>query len=148
MTNLAQLITRPFFGMGSGEYRASLFTTNVATANAWLSNATNEWRVLAGAIPARSLAAGRAGIDMLGSYRNLNMNQPVDSQNNSGIKPSCWPDRNPDPDETDYDWLHSDIRNMAYLFTYRIFDEIVNRGDLEADTSRNLLNPGDLGFAP
>ncbi|MEI7902567.1 MAG: hypothetical protein WCK89_20145, partial [bacterium] len=126
-TNLAQLATRPFFGMGSGEYRSSLFTTNAVTANDWLINDTNIWRVLAGAVPAKSLAAGRIQID---NYinDNVNMNQPV--SDNSGIKPSYWPDRGGDV-WLRTNWLHSDIRNMAYLYTYRIYDEIINRGGLK-----------------
>ncbi len=37
----------------------------------------------------------------------------------TGLKPSEWPDRGEDFEE---DWLHSDIRNMAYIYTRLVFD--------------------------
>ncbi|MFO7534398.1 MAG: alpha/beta fold hydrolase [Kiritimatiellia bacterium] len=115
-----QLGTKPFFGMGAGDFRNNLFATNGATANAWL-NETNKWRVIAGTIPTMSLAAGRVSLSAVGG--NVDMN--------SSLKPSYWPDRNPDPNIDDFDWLHSDIRNMAYVYTYKLFDEMIVEGGLD-----------------
>lgn len=54
-------------------------------------------------------------------------------------------------------WLHSDIKNVAFPFVHKVFERIctdggfnpeTNNTSIEADTSRNLLNPRDLGFPP
>jgi hypothetical protein len=29
------------------------------------------------------------------------------------------------------DWLHSDLKNMAYLYTYELFNELVTQGGLQ-----------------
>jgi hypothetical protein len=107
--------------MGTGDFRNNLFTTNTATGNAWLTE-TNKWRVLAGAIPAMSLAVGRAGVS---TVANMNMN---DAQH----KPSCWPNRGGDV-WLQRNWLHCDIRNMAYLYTRLVFNEMVQQGALDDD---------------
>ncbi|MBM4163764.1 MAG: hypothetical protein FJ222_04925 [Lentisphaerae bacterium] len=113
-----ELVTKPFFAMGAGDFRNNLFTTNTATANTWLTE-TNKWRVLAGAIPAMSLAAGRDTIpDVMAG--NVDMN--------TTLKPSSWPNRGGD---VEYDWLHSDIRNMAYIYTFGVFDAMVSQGGLD-----------------
>jgi hypothetical protein len=118
-----ELVTKPFFAMGAGDFRNNLFTTNTATANTWLTE-TNKWRILAGAIPAMSLAAGREAIPRPGVMAgNVDMNV--------GIKPTFWPDRDPDPNVDDYRWLHCDIKNMAYIYTFEVFDAMVSEGDLE-----------------
>lgn len=111
-----ELVTKPFFGIGTGEFRNNLFTTNAETANTWLTE-ENRWRIIAGTIPAMSLAVGRTD---LSTVRSVNIN--------SAFKPSYWPDRRGD---TGTDWLHSDIRNMAYLYTFNLFDDLVRRGGLE-----------------
>lgn len=28
-------------------------------------------------------------------------------------------------------WLHNDIREIAYLYVYNVFDEIVNKGEMK-----------------
>lgn len=111
-----QLVTKPFFGKGSGDFRDNLFTTNAAAANAWL-NETNKRRVIAGTIPSKSLAAGRTS---LGTVSGTDINDT--------LKDIHWPDRGGD---VGTDWLHSDIRNMAYLYTYSVFNYLVTQGGLE-----------------
>ncbi|OPX33505.1 MAG: hypothetical protein B1H11_12475, partial [Desulfobacteraceae bacterium 4484_190.1] len=112
--SLDELRTRPFFGMGEGEFR-NLFADGVGTANAFLSQedhgATNIHRIIAGAIPAMSLAVGRVIVG--GVHININVNQ------NDLLKPPFWPYRG-DKDWQQYNWLHSDIKNMAYLYTNRV----------------------------
>jgi hypothetical protein len=115
-----QLVTKPFFGKGSGDFRNNLFTTNAAAANAWL-NETNKWRVIAGTIPSKSLAAGRTSLGTVGGNHDMN----------TSLKPSYWPDRDSDPNIDDFRWYHSDIRNMAFVYTYAVFDEMIAEGGLD-----------------
>jgi len=127
----SSLRTRPFFGMGEGEFR-NLFADGVGTANAFLSQedhgATNIHRIIAGAIPAMSLAVGR--VRLKGEkivIPNIDMNK---SDTEDALKPPFWPYRG-DKDWQQYNWLHSDIKNMAYLYTNRVYDYLVEQGGLK-----------------
>ena len=44
--------------------------------------------------------------------------------------PSSWPTQGRNP-ELQNKWLHSDIKDIAYLFTYELFYDIVQKGGLE-----------------
>jgi hypothetical protein len=71
-----------------------------------------------------SLAAGR---DMIPKPSLMAGNVDM----NATLKSSHWPDRGGDI-WLRKNWLHSDIRNMAYIFTYKVFDELVSQqGGLE-----------------
>jgi hypothetical protein len=91
---------------------SEMFTLNI------VQQTQNE--ILALGIPALSGALGNNEITLSGwEFRNYNMNA------NRG---SGWPDRG-EPYETR--WLHSDLKNMAYPYTYQLFDELVSQGDME-----------------
>jgi hypothetical protein len=77
-------------------------------------------QLLGDGVPALSRAMGRNQLDLFAN-RNLNMN----------AKKNSWPLERLNSDLLDR-WLHSDIKNVAYLFTYKVFDDIVRgKGGLQ-----------------
>lgn len=77
--------------------------------------------MLAKGIPALTPAIGRTRISSLDVERQIDINV-------KDYKPNGWPMR----DKPNYDrWLHSDIKNMAYYYTYKFFDEMVNKGEMK-----------------
>ncbi len=82
-------------------------------------NAVNS--ILAKGIPALSYVTGRNEVATL-INQNENRNLDIATLKNG------WP-----RSEGDYAnrWLHNDIRNMAYLYTFKAFDEIVIKGELK-----------------
>jgi hypothetical protein len=81
-------------------------------------------QLLASGIPALSYAAGLAELDvsLWQDFRNFDMNDPEYSKVNG------WPRTYGDDDELR--WLHSDIKNVAYVYTWKLFDKIVEEGEL------------------
>jgi hypothetical protein len=71
--------------------------------------------LLSQAFPSRTLPVGSHEVRRFGD-RNLNMN--------TSAFQSGWP-------RTDTDWHHSDMREVAYLFTYKLFDKFVELGGLK-----------------
>jgi hypothetical protein len=69
--------------------------------------------MLGDAIPAESFAAGA---NETGGVEN-NYNMQIDT-------PNGWP-------REDFEWLHSDIKNMAYYYIYPAFDKILQKGNLK-----------------
>lgn len=65
-----------------------------------------------------SHVTGREAIGSIPSARNFDM---------SNFK-NGWP-----RDHAHYDerWLHSDVREMAYLYIYKLFDDIAGRGGVQ-----------------
>ena len=58
-TNTATLMYKPFFDPGDddSDYNTYMFTNSTSSANSWLCE-SNQWRVIAGTVPAMSLAGG------------------------------------------------------------------------------------------
>ncbi len=81
-----------------------------ANGGAYASPERNRNRLLAEMIPARSTAAGSNPIAGIPSF-DMNANK------------NGWP-------RDDQMWRHSDIREVAYCFTYKTFEKIVNLGGL------------------
>ncbi len=100
------LVTSPLFTSFKDERMAS---TNALA----FSDAALRAKMLGDAIPAESFAAGRN--ETRGVSDNINL-QDCASEN--------WPRHD---DEKDIDvWHHSDIKNVAFPFTFRLFKKIVN----------------------
>jgi hypothetical protein len=75
-------------------------------------------RLLADGIPALSFAMGRNDLSGFGvGSKDL-------STFRRGNNPTGWPRAN-------NDWQHSDIKNIAYPFNYKAFDELVSDGALK-----------------
>ena len=76
--------------------------------------------IVAQGVPALSYAAGGNSINIPGFY-NYNMDENANKLNGWGRD-----------DDTYYTrWLHSDLKNMAFLYTYELFNELVTQGDLQ-----------------
>ena len=93
----------PFFDPGDddSDYNAYMFTNSTSSANSWLCE-SNQWRVIAGTVPAMSLAAGRNELAIAGmTEKNMN-----GSETAGGLKPMYWPDRGGDPWKRK-NWMHS-----------------------------------------
>ncbi len=89
---------------------AELFSSNI------VQQTQNE--ILALGVPALSGALGSNGINLPGWINNYDMD---------ANKALGWPRTGYYADR----WLHSDLRNMAYLYTYTLFEKLVLEGDLE-----------------
>jgi hypothetical protein len=85
----------------------------------------NRAQWLAQAFPARTLAAGANRIDRFndvhGDERNLDMH---------ALFKNGWPAERIANNRKGLRWLHSDIREVAYIFTHRAYDQIVQSGGL------------------
>jgi hypothetical protein len=108
LTN-AQLMTDPFFQVGT------IFDgllTKTAVSN--LDNSKRD-QLLSEAIPALTLPAGGPGGEQFEAFfpdnHTINMQQTF---------MNVWPKERGD----DLDWLHSDIRNVAYVFIYKLFETL------------------------
>ncbi len=135
-TDVSVLKTKPFFGRSwifLQEPFGTIFTEGVGAANAFLSQedngATNIHRIISGAIPAMSLAVGRVNLGMVNGIdiENINMNE---SGGLTPLKPDFWPIRGEEQWEGT-NWYHSDIKNMSYLYTNRVFKYLVDQGGLK-----------------
>ena len=106
--------------------QSSVFTTNAVFrhdpdwmfTNSIPQNAQNE--LLAKAIPALSEATAKHAVSGLKSpgVNNFDLNTMKNG----------WHDRGYPYNSR---WLHSDIKSMAYLYTYKVFDKMVEKGGLK-----------------
>jgi hypothetical protein len=76
--------------------------------------------IIAQGIPALSYATGVKAINLQNFY-NFNMDDTVHKPNGWGRSGGTYGTR----------WLHSDLKNMAYLYTYELFNELVSQGGLQ-----------------
>ena len=86
----------------------------------------NRDRILSDAIPALTLPAGANHVDKFapqnGDDKNFNMQASFETD---------WPATRLANDREKNNWHHSDFDYVAYPFTHKLFDEIVNDGDLK-----------------
>jgi hypothetical protein len=84
--------------------------------------------MLAKGIPALTPSAGRT--PMTGAFlsgKRFDLNTGGTSTNS--FKPNGWP--RPDIEPYKLRWLHNDIRKMAFLYTYRAYQRMVELGELK-----------------
>ncbi|MCX6984754.1 MAG: hypothetical protein NT118_08400, partial [Lentisphaerae bacterium] len=114
--NPEQLKTKPFFCDSPSE----LFSQDAGTAQTYALN--NRFAILAKAIPARSFAIGRNEINRIETgFESLDM-----------MAMKSGPDKNWWPNTRDNDrWLHSDFKNVSYLYTFDVYNNIVSLGGLK-----------------
>lgn len=91
---------------------ATMFSSNIT------AQVVNE--IIAQGVPALSYAAGGNSINIPGFY-NYNMDVNANKPNGWGRGGGNYDTR----------WLHSDLKNMAYLYTYKLFNELVSQGGLQ-----------------
>ncbi|MBW7907964.1 MAG: hypothetical protein H3C50_03460 [Kiritimatiellae bacterium] len=89
---------------------SSMFSSNIT------AQTVND--IIAQGVPALSYAAGLNAVNLL-NFFNYN------AENN---KPNGWGRNDPTYGTR---WKHSDLKNMAYLYTYDFFKQVVSQGDLE-----------------
>lgn len=112
-----ELKTKPFFNIKQSD--SSLINELTGSDYATI----NRDRLLAEAIPARTGAAGRNPIKMLGDIRhNFDMQMDFIKRVGDGI---VWPRRDIEYNDV---WLHSDIIDISYLYIYSLFDAFVTNG--------------------
>ena len=99
-----QLRTRPFFKKQTSDNDLFQEASGSSYAEA------NRVRLLAEAFPARTLATGRQQVNALFTNGD-NFDMQLNFENG-------WPVER----GNDHSWLHSDIREVSYLYVYRIFD--------------------------
>ena len=107
----AQIRTNSFFALLDDE---DLYGANGSTL---AQQPTVYGRLLADAIPALSSAMGRNQLNDFGAGQ-INM---MDQQNG-------WPAARLSDPELGHRWLHSDLKNVAFLYVYELFDDIASRG--------------------
>ena len=76
---------------------------------------------LAQGIPALTPAAGRVtfgGEPM--EQKSFNCHVQID-------RPNGWPERSDYQDQ----WLHSDMKNVAYFYVYKFYDKVIEKGNLK-----------------
>jgi len=120
-----QLRTKPFFRPGGDETRGLYVPDYEDDPRAIdignLVAQDNHKILLAGFVPSRTLATGREQILRLNEYasieqRNYNLQ---DFQSNS---PDNWPVERIGK-KYDRNWLHNDVREVSYLYVYKLFDK-------------------------
>ena len=81
---------------------------------------------LAMGIPALTPAAGTVPMsNMLEKGQNIDLNLVEDSE--KGIpRPNGWPERGTYSGR----WLHSDVKDVPYFYTYKLFEKIIEKGNL------------------
>ena len=113
----ADLKTNPFFAHFAN---TTLLDANLGSAEAAIYD--ERARVLSEAMPALTNPAGANPVDLFepeeptGESRNINM---MTLQNG-------WPQERGD----DQDWKHSDIRELAFLYSYKVYERITELGGL------------------
>lgn len=78
-------------------------------------------------IPALSPAAGASGLTTaLGASRNCNLDNP-DEDTGGLSRPNGWPSKSSYLNR----WLHSDIKDVSYYYTFRFYLTIIMKGNLQ-----------------
>jgi hypothetical protein len=80
-------------------------------------------RILADMIPARTFAAGRNVIPSIVAHPQGNRNIDMSTLKDNG--------RWTDEDAPHYRWRHGDLKKVSYYYTFKIYLEIVNSGELK-----------------
>jgi hypothetical protein len=114
----AELRTNAFFEVTSSSFGNADLALFGSSGSSYAQ--ANRNRILSDAIPCLTLPVGANLVPSFDSDHNINMQ---DNENN-------WPLGRLEQPEGD-NWHHSDIRVMAYTFTYEVFNEIVNDGNLK-----------------
>jgi hypothetical protein len=108
-----QLRQRPFFDLS--------YDPDLYGANGSPYAQANGNRLLSDAFPARTLPVGANEVARLSPQGQPSRNFDMNTEYKNG-----WPFDRP----SDNRWLHSDVRQVAYMFIYRLFDSFVTLGEL------------------
>lgn len=119
-TNAQAILSGPFFRPGGSELEDLYVPIDTNLTDVGSAFATNNLHfLLAGFIPSRTLPMGANRLTTWPTTRNYNMQHTdVDEGFQNG-----WP-------RSSTDWLHSDLREVAYLYVYRLYDQFRDLGGL------------------
>lgn len=111
----------------------------VADAQVKAREEDTQWRLLAHGIPAQSYAVAANAVDQLKvnirlgrKEKNINM-QTLREFPNGSDKPPLWPQERIFKGPFDYDWLHSDFRNVAMPYVYKMYDVMLDKSNLRGE---------------
>lgn len=93
---------------------ASLFSPSIS--------AVDRYTLLAKAIPALSGAAGNQAVSP-SAVENIDMNNSA-----SSWRPNGWGRTGGEYQDR---WLHNDVKNMSYLYSFKLFESVVEKGGLK-----------------
>jgi hypothetical protein len=113
-----ELKTKPFFRRTPAE----LFDANETAAKDYAKPMEQHGHLeelLAKAIPARTYAIGANAVPSMGTARNVNL--PEDDMKNG------W------PQERAGRWKHSDFKDVAFVYTYKVYERVVGIGGLTCE---------------
>jgi hypothetical protein len=107
----AQLVTKPFFL----KFPSELFNTDAEKAKQFATN--NRFELLAKAIPARTFGIGG---------NEISKETKIKSHDMMEMKTGWYSN-----EKSKLPWKHSDFKNVAYIYTYRVYDNFVTFGGLK-----------------
>ena len=109
----AQLKVQPFFKLGRA---SSLVEPN---GSSWAD--TNHAILISESVPATTVAAGGEGGVALKDSGRIKSTQVLDMQ---AVFKNGWP--NERTNKGDVRWKHSDLRNVSYIYIYKIFSKMAD----------------------
>jgi hypothetical protein len=118
-----ELKAKPFFN-ASGPHTA-LYDNDPAAASAHAGNYLNRAEILARMIPALTQAAGKTSIKMFNPPGGQSKNIDMQASFQTG-----WPRERVEDNRLQYDWFHSDLIDVAYIYTNRLYRRFVEIGKL------------------
>ncbi len=119
-----QLRIRPFFSLGN----ESILFDEASGSN---YAAQNKIRLLADAIPARTLAAGKQMVTELGQINKFNFDMQATYKTTKKVNGQYvvfWPRGGLFQRDN---WRHGDAREVAYSYVYSLFDKFVSLGGMK-----------------
>jgi hypothetical protein len=96
-------------------------------ANVLSSGQIND--VLGMGIPALTPSTGRTAIGSFTQNDRPQFDLNIDPGNAAGFKPNGWPTEGHSKQD-DGCWMHNDMKDVGYFYSYRLFDKIIEQGGL------------------
>ena len=123
-TNAQAILSRPFFRPGGSELEDLYVPTDTNLTDVGSAYATDHLRfLLAGFIPSRTLPIGANHVQRITDVGGGNFNMQTLFENG-------WPQARLSNPDLQNRWLHSDLRSIAYLYVYKLYDEFKDLGGL------------------
>ena len=87
----------------------------------------DQWLAVAKYVPAVSSPVG--GVAVMEHCITDNVNMNLDSSNGGVPRPNEWGRCSSHKYGTD--WQHSDMKDMAYLYVYKLYEQLIQKGNLK-----------------
>ena len=121
MTDLKLIETTPEYAGQLWQFRKEVFEHDPDEMFSATITTNMQNRILAKGIPALSIPTGNCPFLPIDASRHFNMNS---------LTQNAWCRNHP---ENHSRWLHTDIQNTAFFFTYGVFERIVDKGGLNGN---------------